>query len=525
MTMRSRWLPLLTVAALSCFLGGWLVGRGGRGNYEGERLFREVLSRVSAAYVDTLSEGALYERAADGLVRSLQDPYTVLLKGADYDGLREATSGNFGGIGIQIDVRDGWITVVAPLPDTPAERAGIGTGDRIVEVDGENTKDWNGDAALRHLRGDPGTKVKVGVRHAGREQTVTYDLTRAEIHVRSVAPGVLLEGQVGYVALNPVADSSSDELAREVARLVAAGAKGLVFDLRNNPGGLLTEGVKVSDLFLDRGQQILSTRGRARGTTASWADEAAERWPELPIVVLVNEGTASAAEIIAGALQDHDRAVIVGTTTFGKGVVQTVYDLGDSTALKITTSRWYTPSGRLIQRHHDIDSVLSDSTKAPRDTTTHRTDAGRPVRGGGGIVPDIQVEDGTLGPGARKLAEALGSHFADFRDVTTAYALELRDRKGVTNEQFTVTDAMRGAIRTRLAARGVQVDDATWSAGRPLVDNWLTADIARYVFGREAELRRRRADDPQLRAALSLLGKARTSKALFALVPADTTRR
>jgi carboxyl-terminal processing protease len=522
--MRSRWLPLLTVAALSCFLGGWLVGRGGRGDLEGERLFREVISRVHSAYVDTLSEGTLYERAADGLVRSLQDPYTVILKGEDYGGLREATSGNFGGIGIQIDVRDGWITVVAPLPDTPAERAGIGTGDRIVEVDGESTKDWNSDAALRHLRGDPGTKVKVGVRHVGREGTVTYDLTRAEIHVRSVAPGVLLEGQIGYVGLNPVADSSSDELAREIGRLVDAGAKGIVFDLRNNPGGLLTEGVKVSDLFLGQGQQILSTRGRGRGTTASWTDEAAQRWPELPIVVLVNEGTASAAEIIAGALQDHDRAVIVGTTTFGKGVVQTVYDLGDSTALKITTSRWYTPSGRLIQRHHDIDSVLSDSTKAPRDTTTHRTDGGRPVRGGGGIVPDIHVEDATLGAGARKLAETLGSRFADFRDVTTAYALELRERKSVANEQFTVTDAMRTTVRTRLAARGVRIDDATWNAGRPLVDTWLTADIARYVFGREAELRRRRADDPQLRAALGLLSKAQSPKALLDLVPADTTR-
>jgi len=522
--MRSRWFPLLTVAALSCFLGGWLVGRGGRGDLAGERLFREVMSRVSSAYVDTLSEGTLYERAADGLVRSLEDPYTVLLRGEDYDGLREATSGNFGGIGIQIDVRDGWITVVAPLPDTPADRAGIGTGDRIVEVNGESTKDWNSDAALRHLRGEPGTKVKVGVRHAGREGTVTYELTRAEIHVRSVAPGVLLEGKVGYVALNPVADSSSDELAREVAKLVEGGATGLVFDLRNNPGGLLTEGVKVSDLFLAQGQQILSTRGRARGTTASWADEAAERWPDLPIVVLVNEGTASAAEIIAGALQDHDRAVIVGTTTFGKGVVQTVFDLGDSTALKITTSRWYTPSGRLIQRRHDSDSVLTDSTKAPRDTTIHRTDAGRPVRGGGGIVPDLHVEDATLGAGARKLAEALGSRFADFRDVTTAYALELRERKTVTSEQFTVTDAMRTTVRTRLVARGVRIDDATWSAGRPLVDNWLSADIARYVFGREAELRRRRADDPQLRAALGLLSRARTPKALLEAVPADTTR-
>jgi carboxyl-terminal processing protease len=296
--MRSRWLPLLTLAALSCFIGGWLVGRGGNADLQGARLFQQVFSRVSNAYVDSVSESELYQRAAEGLLKTLNDPYTVLLTGEDYGGMREVTSGNFGGIGIQIDVRDGWITVVAALPDTPAERAGFATGDRIVEVEGTSTKDWNGDEALRHLRGEPGTKVRVGVRHPGRDVIVRYDLTRAEIHVRSVTPGVLLDGKVGYVGLNPVADSSSVELEREVARLVAEGATSLVFDLRNNPGGLLTEGVRVSDLFLDKDQVVLSTRGRARGTSQTWADVASQRWPDLPMVVLVNEGSASAADII-----------------------------------------------------------------------------------------------------------------------------------------------------------------------------------------------------------------------------------
>jgi carboxyl-terminal processing protease len=521
--MRSRWLPLLALAALSCFIGGWLVGRGGSGDLKGARLFREVFARVSDAYVDSVPESELYQRAADGLLESLNDPYTVLLTGEDYGGLREATTGNFGGIGIQIDVRDGWITVVAPLPDTPAERAGISTGDRIVEVDGEGTEGWNAEAALRHLRGDPGTKVRVGVRHPGQQVTVPYDLTRAEIHVRSVTPGVVLDGKVGYVGLNPVADSSSIELAQEVARLVAAGATSLILDLRNNPGGLLTEGVGVSDLFLDQGQTVLSTRGRGRGVTQSWTDGAAQRWPTMPMVVLVNEGSASAAEIIAGALQDHDRAVILGAPTFGKGVVQTLYDLGDSTALKITTSRWYTPSGRLIQKAHAIDSVLSDSTRVPRDTVVHRTDAGRRMSGAGGIIPDVRVEDAILGPGARKLVDAIGAKFGDFRDVTTAYALELRERKSVTSEQFVVTDAMRREVRNRLAARGTRVDDATWAAGVLLVDGWLGADIARYVFGREAELRRRRADDPQLKAAIALLRRASTPRELMALLPPDST--
>ena len=524
--MRPRWTSLLAVALVSFLLGGWLLGRGvANSSLRGARLFDDVMSRVSDAYVDSLPIGELYDRAADGLLQSLDDPYTVLMRGAEYADLRENTTGNFSGIGIQIDVRDGWITVVAPLPDTPADRAGLRTGDRVVEVDGVTTQGWNGDRALRHLRGTAGTKVQVGVRHPGQGTTVTYTLTRAEIHVRSVTPGVLLEGGVGYLGLNPVADSSAFELGQAVESLVGAGAKSLVFDLRNNPGGLLDEGIAISDLFLDQGQMVLSTRGRAPGASRSWSDEARQRWPGLPIVVLVNEGTASAAEIIAGALQDHDRAVLLGAPTYGKGLVQTVYDLGDSTALKITTSRWYTPSGRLIQKPHAIDSVLSDTARVPPDTTTHRTDTGRRVRGGGGIAPDVVVEDGTLGAGARALALALGSHFGDFRDVTTAYALEARDRRSVTREDFVVTDEMRRTVRTRLAARGVRVEEGVWAAGRPLVDLWLGSDLARYVFGREAELRRRRASDPQLQAAVLLARRAATPRELLGLLPADSTAR
>ena len=475
--MRPRWSALIAVAALSFFLGGWLVGRGvSNGSLRGARLFDDVMSRVTDAYVDSLPAGELYDRAADGLLRSLNDPYTVLMRGSDYTDLTENISGKFSGIGIQIDVRDGWITVVAPLPDTPAERAGLRTGDRVVEVDGTTTEGWNSDQALHHLRGTAGTKVKVGVRHPGQATMVTYELTRAEIHVRSVTPGVVLEGGVGYLGLNPVADSSAYELEQAIDSLLQ-----------------------------------------------SFADEAAQRWPNLPVVILVNEGTASAAEIIAGALQDHDRALLLGAPTYGKGLVQSVYELGDSTALKITTSRWYTPSGRLIQKPHAVDSILSDTSRVAADTTTHRTDAGRRVRGGGGIQPDLVVEDGTLGAGARALAVALGSHFGDFRDVTTALALEAREKRLVTREDFVVTEEMRRTIRARLAARGVRVQDGVWIGGRPLVDQWLESDLARYVFGREAELRRRRAADPQLQAALALVRRATTPKALLGLLPADTT--
>lgn len=523
--MRPRWSSLLLVAIASFLLGGWLVGRGAASpSYRGARLFDEVMARVSDAYVDSIPEAELYRRAADGMLHSLGDPYTEVLQGANYADLSETTSGNFSGIGIQIDVRDGWITVVAPLPETPADRAGIATGDRIAAVEGKSTEGWSGEEALRHLRGAPGTVVHIGVRHPGDTATVTYTLTRAEIHVHSVTPGVMLGHGVGYVALNPVADSSAWELEREVQRLTDSGATSLILDLRNNPGGLLNEGVKISELFLDPGQSVLSTRGRAPGTTQQWSDEDAQRWPKLPIVVLVNEGTASAAEIVAGALQDHDRVAVVGEPTYGKGLVQSIFDLGDSTALKMTTSRWFTPSGRLIQRFHTIDSTLSDTSRT-RDTVVHHTDLGRRVPGGGGIVPDLVVEDRALGPGAKKLADALGSHFADFRDLTTAFALEARSRHAITNEGFVITPAMRETIRQRLGNRGVTIDAATWAGGTSLVDLWLGADISRYVFGRQAELRRRRAEDPQLQAAVTLLGRAASPRALIDLLKPDSTSR
>src|SRR5688572_27439082 len=202
--MRSRWLPLLALAALSCFIGGWLVGRGGSGDLKGARLFREVFARVSDAYVDSVPESELYQRAADGLLESLNDPYTVLLTGEDYGGRREATTGNFGGIGIQIDVRDGWITVVAPLPDTPAERAGISTGDRIVVLDGRSTEGWKNDQAVKELRGQAGTQVELKVRRVGVEQPLTFKLTRATIHIRSVQVSMMLDDKVGYISLSPV---------------------------------------------------------------------------------------------------------------------------------------------------------------------------------------------------------------------------------------------------------------------------------------------------------------------------------
>ena len=536
--MRQRWGVIVVVSLISFLSGGWLLQRGtaaGGNVYQQARLFDDVLGHVSAYYVDSLGETDLYEKATEGMLEQLKDPYSVLLTGDDYKALTEQTSGNYAGLGIQIDVRDGWITVVAPLPETPAERAGIQTGDRIIEVDGKSTEGWKNDEAVKALRGTAGSKVTITIRRSGIAEPIKYPLTRAQIHIRSVPAGTMFDGGAGYISLNPVSETSAGELRQEITSMKKKGMKSLILDLRYNPGGLLDQGVEVSDLFLDAQQEIVSTRGRARGSTKQFFDDARQAWPELPIVVLVNEGTASAAEIIAGALQDHDRAVVVGTPTFGKGLVQTLFPLGEGVALKLTTARWYTPSGRTIQRTADSeeeqmaqaaleasDTVpgepeVSASDSAIKARPVYRTGAGRIVRGGGGIVPDIVIRSDTLTEAERDFVKALGDDLPVYRDVVTSYALEQKSGKTVPAEGFTVTPAIRQQIYERLKQKGIDLTPEEFKDGARLVDQNLSYDVARYVFGRQAEFRRRARDDRQLQTALDLLHKAGTPKELLGL--------
>ncbi|HET8624221.1 MAG TPA: S41 family peptidase [Gemmatimonadales bacterium] len=530
--MKQRWSLVAMVAVISFFSGGWLLQRGvavGGNVYQQARLFDDVLSHVHTYYVDSLPETDLYNKATNGMLEQLKDPYSVLLTGDDYKQLTEQTSGNYAGLGIQIDVRDGWITVVAPLPESPAERAGVQTGDQIIEVDGKPTEGWKNDQAVKALRGDAGSKIVIRIRRAGIAEPIRYELTRATIHIRSVPPGTLFDGGVGYISLNPVSETSANELRDEITSLRSKGMKSLVLDLRLNPGGLLDQGVKVTELFLDRGQEIVATRGRARGASKTFLDEYKQLWPDLPIVILVNEGTASAAEIIAGALQDHDRAVVVGSPTFGKGLVQTLFPLGEGVALKLTTARWFTPSGRTIQREakseeeqFEIAQAALDSAPDPassdsalRERPVFHTDGGRIVRGGGGIVPDLVVRPDTLTTGEREFGRALGSHVPAYRDAITAYALELKRTKAVNGEVFRITPEMRQEIYQRLRAKGVDVSPPVFEGARALVEEQLGYEVARYVFGRQAEFRRRSLDDEQLQTAFGLLRKAQTPRELM----------
>jgi carboxyl-terminal processing protease len=533
---RQRIVVTTLVAVIAFASGGWLMqrqgGASGQGDptvYQQARLFDDVLSHVADYYVDSLDERQLYRMAIDGMLRELRDPYTSFLDGRELRSLTEATTGNYGGVGLQIEVRDGAIVVVSPLPETPAERAGLRTGDRIVSVNDSSTQRFNQDQAVRALRGPAGSEVHLRVERVGVQELISYHLTRAVIHSRAVRLAAMLDNNVGYIELYGFSEMTANELSAAIDSLKTAGMKALVLDLRWNPGGLLEEGIQVSDMFLDPGQEIVATRGRAQGATRTYSDRAPQRYPNLPLVVLVNGATASASEIVAGALQDHDRAVIVGTTSFGKGLVQSVFPLSNSASLKMTTSKWYTPSGRSIQRpfrtsdERDPDEdVRPDS--AVRDT--FKTDHGRAIRGGGGIGPDVVVRQDSGEVVARnRLQTALGRNVVKYTDALAAFALDPARRQTITNPMFQVTPNMREQFLALLRQRGVQLDQATINAAWPFMEKQLGDQTARFVFGRAGEVQRLSTDDPVLATATRLAARAHSPAELFTLAAAEAPAR
>ncbi len=501
-------------------LGSELHGSGDRA-----RMFDQVLQHIANEYVDTLADSALYTRAVDGLVSELHDPHSEYLSPQLLARLAEQTSGRYAGVGAQIDVRDGWVTIVAPMPGGPALAAGIQTGDRIVKVDGKPMHDVKTDEAQKALRGPPGSVVRLTIDRPGVTAPLEFALTRREIRVRSVQHAALLRDGVGYVALTIFSEESAPDLRRAIDSLRAAGMTSLIFDLRGDPGGLLDQGVAVAELFLEPKQRIVVMRGRTPDATREYDDQRPQLWPGLPVVALVDSNSASAAEIVAGALQDHDRAVLVGTTTYGKGSAQNLFALPNGGAVKLTTALWYTPSGRSINRKRvgeDEDSVLVDTTRA---RPAYKTDAGRTVLGGGGITPDVVLPRDRSARRDSVFQSALGTHVPQFRDALTDYALSLKAAHTISSPDFTVSPQMRVELLRRMRARGIVLDDTTYAAAAPLVDRLLAYDVTRYVFGEAAEYTRRLHDDPAIGSTLRLMAGATTEQALFqraAAVPKAT---
>jgi len=513
--LRSRTITVGALLIVSMVTGGWLIVRGTHDARatpaEAERLFDQVLRHIERFYVDSVPSNMLFRKAVDGMLYELEDPYTTLLPPDKLGRLNETTSGNYAGAGIQADVRDGWLVVIAPTPGSPAERAGIQPGDRIVEIGGRSAKGWTLEEATSAFRGKPGTTLSLRIERPGVAAPIPFSLVRKPLHQSAVRQVAMLPNAVGYIDLKAFSDSTTREVTRSVNALLGKGMKSLIIDMRSNPGGLLDQGVSVSDLFLGPGQRIASLKGRG-AVNRDYADSTAQRWPALPLIVLVDDKSASAAEIVAGALQDHDRALIVGEPTYGKGSAQTIISLGPIGGLKMTTARWYTPVGRSISKRAERDNSDDDDTEKPQ---RFKTDGGRTVYGGGGILPDVVASDSALRRESRLLQTALGRKVGQFRDAITDYALELKGRREVTSPQFVVTPAMLEEVWKRMVAHGVEIPRMTYDDASRLVSSLLAYDIARYVFGPDAEFRRRVGNDKVIREALDLATGIKSQAALL----------
>ena len=482
---------------------------------EGGRLFEEVLTRVASFGVDAVPADSLYSLAARGLLRRIGDPYAELYSPqqlADFQ--RESLRNGYGGMGMLVELVRDTATVMKVYPGTPAAGAGVHVGDRIVEVDGQKVTGIALDRVTARLLGPEGTVVHATLVRHGEARPVTVEARRALVHVPVVPYALMLDDQVGYVPLDRFSETSAQELANAMADLRKRGATSFVIDLRGNGGGSLEQSIRIANLFLDKGDEILRVVYR----NAPQEVYRAEGQPLLgaePVVVMTDEGTASASEIVAGALQDHDRAVVVGQVSFGKGLVQDLFPLEGGWAMKLTTGKWYTPSGRSIQRPRrllpgggfDPADTLPPTDSALAARPVFHSDAGRPVFGGGGITPDVVVKEDSLTAAERTLLRALGTRPTASNQVISEYTLELSHR---VQPGFTADPAWRAELFRRLEKDGVRVDPAQYQAGTSLIDRMLQGRVASLAFGDSASFKIGVPRDTQLQSAMGIVRGART---------------
>ncbi len=515
---RSRKNLLFGLALIPLMVGGFVFQQ--QETQQGARLLDQVLNIVSTRFVDTVDAATLYEKAARGLVHELNDPYSVLLSPKELSTFNAQTNGRYAGIGMEIAETQGFITVQRVFPHTPAEQAGVQEGDRINFVDTTNIRGWTVSQTSDALKGNPGSKVLVKFSRPGVPELIPITFTRAIINIPAVPYAIMLDGKIGYVPLLQFNESARDELENSVTRLSREGAKGIIIDLRGNPGGILDQSLSVSNLFLKKGQQISSIRAR-NGENQTFVASDDPVAPNIPLVLLTDGRSASASEIVAGALQDHDRALIVGTTSFGKGLVQSVFPLEGGYALKMTTAKWYTPNGRSIQKERKLlpsgefvevmpDSLETDSVR--RSRPAFKSDAGRVVYGGGAITPDIIVRPDTLTTAEQKVFNVFAPKTAEVRATLMDYALEL---KKTVRPDFTVPAAWREEFYHRLQAKGVALDHAQYELAGSEIDRLLGNTVARLAFGDSTAKRRSVVEDNQLAHALQVLRQSASQKDLF----------
>lgn len=404
------------------------------------RLSSDIAFRISARYVDDIEAKDLIYSGIRGMLNTL-DPFSEFLEQVDYDKLQETTKGKYQGLGMTIMLKDEVVTVVAPMEGTPAYRMGLRPGDQIIKIDGKSTRGMSTQEASSLMRGPAGTKVTLTIKRQGVDESLEYTIERAVIELKTVPFYSTFEAngsKLGYVRLARFGEEAKNELDVAFKEVIRENVDGLIFDLRSNGGGLLNQAVNVADYFLPKGAEVTSTKGRTPDQNRTlYANHESLIPLSVPLVILVNGMSASASEIVAGAIQDWDRGVIIGSDTFGKGLVQQVYPLSDDVALKLTTAKWYIPSGRCIQkdsrstrRSDNLNIAEKTGDEVEEEKEVFFTMGGRVVYGGGGVIPDIEVEEHKLSPLELNL-----ERLSVFFDFSIKYTTEHPD----LSEDFEVT--------------------------------------------------------------------------------------
>ncbi|HUN88205.1 MAG TPA: S41 family peptidase [Terriglobales bacterium] len=470
------------------------------------RTFSQVYDVVEQNYAEPVSaDKAIYNGAIPGMLRVL-DPHSNFFDPKSYSLLKEEQRGKYYGVGMQVGPRNNKVIVIAPFVGTPAYRAGIHPGDIIIAVDGKPTDNMNTQDVAELLKGPKGTTVRITMLREGTPKPLEFTVVRDEIPRYSVDLHFMIRPGIGYMHISGFQETTEHEVQEALDQM--GDLKGLVLDLRQNPGGLLSEGVGVADKFLPKGAVIVSHHGRSSPEKVYRAAHG-NGGKNYPIVVLVNRGTASAAEIVSGALQDHDRALIIGETTFGKGLVQTVYPLSENTGLALTTAKYYTPSGRLIQRdyngvslydyYYNRDGIDNDKSSPNPGREVKTTDSGRTVYGGGGITPDVKFAS----PKQNHFQDTLLQHYAFF-NFAKHYSINHQVPK-----TFEVDDAVMKDFKAFLADQKIPYTDQDIAE----VNDWIKANIKSEifidVFGQEEGLKVHAEADPLVQKGLELMPQAK----------------
>jgi carboxyl-terminal processing protease len=486
------------------------------------RNFAAALRAVEDQYVGDSKSDDLVYGAIGGMLATL-DPHSHFEDPKSYAQSRERQEGRYYGLGIAIRVENGDVMVASVYEGAPAYETGMRRGDVIAAIEGESTKGWTSDRVVGRLRGPRGTFVNLAMRRNGFDKLIDMRVRRDEVHIPTVSVAVMLDPTTGYIKVDQFGENTDPELGRALADLTQKGMKRLVFDLRGNPGGVLPQAILVANRFLPRGAMIVYTRGRVADSAQDYRAIEPTAYLSVPMITLVNRNSASASEIVSGALQDHDRSLIVGETTFGKALVQSVYRVSGGAGAAITTARYYTPSGRLIQRPWDqsFDEYLSytshdqDAEKAHKSEDLKRTDSGRPVYSGGGVEPDRRFAGTMDGFSPTRFSKTLVARglFEKFAE-RFARADDTRLSSGATGKQeviapgFIVSDMTMAEFRELVQKSPVKFDEKAWQQDREFITAMVQKEIDTDLFGVAVAYENLAKHDPQLGFAMGLFPEA-----------------